>query len=75
MHEVRFQVPDMSCGHCTAAVQAALETLAGVSAVDVSLDTKMIIVRSDIRIEASDVEAAIRGAGYTPGPAADGDTP
>ncbi|MBT8398134.1 MAG: heavy-metal-associated domain-containing protein, partial [Gemmatimonadetes bacterium] len=29
MKEIRFRVPDMTCGHCEAAVRGVLETLEG----------------------------------------------
>jgi copper chaperone len=68
MHELRFLVPDMSCGHCTAAVRAALEAVPGVSEADVSLDTKIAIILSSSPLETSQIEEIIRGAGYTPSP-------
>jgi copper chaperone CopZ len=43
MKETRLVVPDMSCGHCVATVQRALESLEGVEAVDISLDTKLVV--------------------------------
>ena len=66
MREVRLKVPDMSCGHCTAAVHQALEGLPGTIEVDVSLETKVVKIICDSEIEMSALMGAIKGAGYTP---------
>src|SRR5438034_826447 len=42
MSERTYTVPDMSCGHCEQAVSSELREVAGVDAVDVDLDTKLV---------------------------------
>ena len=42
-----YSVPGMHCGHCKAAVTRELEAVAGVEAVDVDLETKLVTVRGD----------------------------
>ena len=66
MKETRLKVPDMSCGHCVATVERALETLEGVESVDVSLETKMVIVRSIEELGDYDFLETIRATGFSP---------
>jgi copper chaperone len=66
MKETRLKIPDMSCGHCVAAIRNALETLEGVEEIDVSLDTKTVNIRAIEELEEGDLVAAVRSAGYTP---------
>lgn len=68
MNEIQIRVPDMSCGHCTAAVQNALEGVPGVSDVDVSLETKVAKIICDSTIELPDLMGTIQSVGYTPEP-------
>ena len=63
-----FLVTGMTCEHCRAAVTEEVTRVAGVAAVDVDLDTKLV------RVEGSDVDraavvAAIDEAGYDATPA------
>lgn len=69
MNEIRLKVPDMSCGHCTAAVRGALQDIPGVNSVEVSLDTKLAKIICDSPIEVADLIGVIQAAGYTPEPA------
>ena len=66
MKETRLRIPDMSCGHCVAAVQRALETLEGVETVEVSLDTKVANIRAIQELTVADLVSAVQGAGYSP---------
>ncbi len=63
MSEITYTVPDMSCGHCKQAVSAELREVAGVDAVDVDLDTKLVTVRGHDLDDAA-LRAAIDEAGY-----------
>ena len=58
-----FKVPDMSCGHCRAAVSTAVSEVAGVESVDVDLDTKLVVVHGTGVADAV-VRAAVADAGY-----------
>jgi copper chaperone len=69
MTMITFQVDDMSCGHCAAAITRAVKDTDRDAQVQVDLDAHKV------RIEpaAADAQAladAIREAGYTPVPAA-----
>jgi copper chaperone len=58
-----YLVEGMTCGHCKAAVTEEVSKVAGVSAVDVDLDTKVVRVHGTDVDEAA-VAAAIDEAGY-----------
>jgi len=66
MEEMQLKVPDMSCGHCIGAIQRAMEVVDGVTAVEASLETKIVKIISDRVLDNEEVLAAVAGAGYTP---------
>lgn len=57
-----FTVPDMSCGHCTAAIEKAIKAIDPAARVSCDLGTKNVEVFSHVSEPA--LAAAIRGAGY-----------
>lgn len=58
-----YTVGGMSCGHCVASVREEVSGLAGVSAVDVDLESgRMTVVGEGVTDE--DVRAAVAEAGY-----------
>jgi copper chaperone len=59
---VRFQVEDMSCGHCEKTIREALSSSLPGAPVDVDLPGHLVTVKGP----AETAEAAIRDAGYTP---------
>ncbi len=63
MSEITYTVPDMSCGHCEAAVSSELQEVAGVESVDVDLVTKLVTVRG-AGLDDAALRAAIEAAGY-----------
>lgn len=63
MTETTFTVPDMSCGHCKDAVSSELLEISGVEAVDVDLETKLVLVRGE-GLDDARLRAAIGQAGY-----------
>jgi copper chaperone CopZ len=63
LQELVFTVPDMSCGHCEAAVTREVGAVAGVAAVDVDLDSKLVTVRGE-GLDRDEIVAAIDEAGY-----------
>jgi copper chaperone CopZ len=58
-----YVVDGMSCGHCRAAVAEEVEQVAGVSAVDVDLETGRVTVRGE-GVSDADVHRAVADAGY-----------
>ncbi len=63
METLTYAVPGMTCDHCKAAVTEEVEQVAGVAAVVVDLDTKLVVVSGD-DLSDRDVRAAILEAGY-----------
>ncbi len=63
MNTLVLSVPGMTCGHCEAAVKQEVGSLAGVTAVDVDLDTKDVTVTGD-DLDRAAVVAAIDEAGF-----------
>ncbi len=57
-----YQVPDMSCGHCVAAVREEVSQVEGVEDVTVDLESKRVTVSGSASDEA--IREAIREAGY-----------
>ncbi len=62
-NQLTYRVAGMSCDHCTIAVTDEVPKVAGVAAVDVDLDTKLVHVHGTA-VDASAVVAAIDEAGY-----------
>jgi len=56
-------VPGMTCGHCVQAVTEGVSPLAGVSGVEVDLDTKQVVV-TGTGLDRDAVVAAIDDAGF-----------
>lgn len=66
MTDTTFRVPDMSCGHCKAAVEGELYKLSGVEDATANVDKGTIEVRYDEgRVSFEQLKGAIEEAGYT----------
>ena len=63
METAQYSVPDMSCGHCEAAVTKEISAVQGVVAVVVDLDSKRVEVTGQDLDDAA-IRAAIEEAGY-----------
>lgn len=57
-----FKVPDMSCGHCTSAIETSIKSVDPAAQVACDLDTRT--VRIDSALSADQLSAAIKEAGY-----------
>jgi copper chaperone len=64
MTAATYTVLGMTCGHCVASVTEELSELAGVSAVDVVLETGAVTVTSAETLDEAAVRAAVEEAGY-----------
>ncbi|THB63038.1 MAG: permease [Spirochaetaceae bacterium] len=58
----KINVQGMTCGHCSANVQKALSTVAGIKKIDVSLEGKCVFIEGDFKL--AEAEKAIHDAGY-----------
>lgn len=63
MQTLSYTVPDMSCGHCERAVTEEVSKVAGVSTVEVDLESKVVLVAGE-GVDDSAVREAIEEAGY-----------
>ena len=64
---MKFHVPDMSCGHCTAAIEKALKTIDPDARVDTDLTSKTVTIASAKDVAA--LQTALQEAGYPATPA------
>jgi copper chaperone len=66
MTDVTLAVPDMSCGHCKAAVEGELNKLSGVEHSNADVEKGTVAVRYDeSRVRTEQLIRAIEEAGYT----------
>jgi copper chaperone len=66
MNTQTFPVTGMTCGHCVSAVSSEIQTIPGVTDVDVDLaagGTSTVTVTSDGPVSETDVAAALDEAG------------
>ena len=61
--ELTYTVPGMTCGHCTAAVEAEIGQVPGVETVTADLETKQVSVTGE-SLDDTLLRAAIGDAGY-----------
>lgn len=57
-----FKVPDMSCGHCTSAIEKSVKSADPAAQIACDLDTRT--VRIDSALSADQLSAAIKDAGH-----------
>jgi copper chaperone len=66
MTEKTLRVPDMSCGHCKAAVEAELSKLSGVKRANADVARGTVEVSyEEGTVATKDLKGAIEEAGYT----------
>ena len=67
MIEKTFNVPDMSCGHCKAAVERELNRLSGVQRANADIEKRTVEVTYDEGKVTTDenLKGAIEEAGYS----------
>ncbi|MFD0981152.1 heavy-metal-associated domain-containing protein [Tropicimonas aquimaris] len=58
----RFNVPEMSCGHCTAAIEKAVKASDANAEVNCDLSDRTVSIFSRLTTEA--LQAVIQDAGY-----------
>jgi copper chaperone len=60
-----WTVSGMTCEHCVASVTEEVSELAGVTSVEVTLETGALVVTADPALADDVVRAAVEEAGYT----------
>lgn len=68
MGRIELIIEGMSCDHCTARVQKALENADGVRAVSVTLEPGGAVIEGD-SLDPETLMAVVEGAGYEARPA------
>jgi copper chaperone len=58
-----YTVPGIHCGHCAAAIKEEVASVAGVEAVDVDLEAKVVTIRG-AALSQDALRGAIEEAGY-----------
>ena len=61
---LQFHVPDMTCGHCKASVEKALQGVDGVHSVAVDLANKQVQVQVDDHVKADLLLAQLDDVGF-----------
>ena len=65
MSDRTFKVPEMSCGHCKAAIEGELNKLSGVEYSNANLEEGIVAVSYDeSRVTTEEIKGAIEDAGY-----------
>ena len=64
MTTTTIQVKGMTCGHCVSAVTEEISKVAGVTGVDVDLESGNVTIASEAPVDAGAVNAAVDEAGY-----------
>jgi copper chaperone len=62
-----FKIPDMSCGHCKATVEATIQALDPEARIAFDMEARRITL--DSRCKAANVQAALARVGYPATPA------
>ncbi|RKS79403.1 copper ion binding protein [Actinomadura pelletieri DSM 43383] len=64
MSTATYTVTGMTCGHCVGSVTEEVGQIAGVTGVDVDLQTGRVTVTSDAPLDVAQVKDAVEEAGY-----------
>ncbi|MEV4291861.1 copper ion binding protein [Nonomuraea bangladeshensis] len=59
-----YTVKGMTCGHCVSSVKEEVGEVAGVTSVEVELESGLLTVSSDEPVEQARIAAAVKEAGY-----------
>lgn len=64
MENLSFSIPNISCGHCVAAIENGLSEINGVSSVKGDAAKKTIVVAWDLPATLDDIKAKLAEIGY-----------
>ncbi len=64
MTTTQIKVSGMTCGHCVNSVTEELQEIAGVTEVKVELESGEVTIESAAELNAYEISAAIKEAGY-----------
>jgi len=63
--ETKFTVPEISCGHCKETIEATVGSIESVESVTVTIDQKLVNVKSTSNLDLSLVSEMLDEQGYT----------
>ncbi len=66
MEKKTFTIPNISCGHCTSAIQNELSELDGVSRVEGSIEDKTVTVEWDLPASYEKIVNTLKKINYPP---------
>lgn len=66
MENKTVSIPDISCGHCLAAVKREAGDVSGVKSVEGDVESKQVTIQWDAPATWEQIEAALKDAGYPP---------
>jgi len=64
---MEFHVPDMSCGHCTAAIEKSVVALDPQATVTTDLESRVVTIATSL--PEAEIVQGIKSAGYDASPA------
>jgi copper chaperone len=64
MSNVTVTVSGMTCGHCATSVREEVESIPGVTAVDVDVASGKLTIDSEVPIGTDAIQGAVEEAGY-----------
>ncbi len=66
MSNVRYEVPNISCGHCEHTIKIELGQLAGVKMVEANADTRQVMVEFEAPADEEQIVALLTEINYPP---------
>ena len=66
MTTLTYHIPSISCGHCKMTIERKVGKLAGVTSVNVDVDTKQAVIKFDSPATKAEIEALLAEIGYPP---------
>ena len=63
--EIKFTVPEISCGHCKETIESTINSLENVETVNVDIEQKSVKVKSSSDLDFSLVSNMLDEQGYT----------
>ncbi len=64
MNQVKYEIPNISCGHCVVSVQNAVNTLPGVSGAWADQDTKTVEIDFEAPANEEAIKAVLESINY-----------
>ena len=64
MNQVKYEIPNISCGHCVNSIQVELNKLPGVSGVWADQETKFVKIEFDLPATEETIKALLESINY-----------